>query len=59
MQGDGEGLDEGAGVVGYVVGQLVAVVCGVVDEFGEGAVDVGEYLCGGAELEGRADVVAA
>jgi hypothetical protein len=59
VQADGEGLDEGAAGVGDALRKLVAEVGGVVGEFHEGAVEMGEELGAAAELHVRADVVAA
>lgn len=59
MQGDGEGLGEGAQLEGDPRGQLVAVGGRVGDLLLEGALGVGEALCRGAEGHGAADVVAA
>lgn len=59
VQGDGEGLGEGAQLEGHAGGQLVAVGGRVGDLLLEGALGVGEALCRGAEGHGAADVVAA
>lgn len=59
VQGDGEGLGEGAQLEGHAVGQPVAVGGRVGDLLLEGALGVGEALCRGAEGHGAADVVAA
>lgn len=59
VQGDGQGLCEGAELEGDAVGQLVAVGGRVCDLLLEGALGVGEALCRGAEGHLPADVVAA
>ena len=59
VQGDGEGLGEGAQLEGNPLGQLVAVRGRVGDLLLEGALGVGEALCRGAEGHLPADVVAA
>ena len=59
VQGDGEGLGEGAQLEGHALGQLVAVGGRVGDLLLEGALGVGEGLGRGAEGHLPADVVAA
>lgn len=59
VQGDGQGLGEGAQLEGHALGQLVAVGGRVGDLLLEGALGVGEALCRGAEGHLPADVVAA
>lgn len=59
VEGDGEGLDEGALLEGDGRGKLVTPAGRVVDALLECALGMGESLCRGAEVHAPADVVAA
>lgn len=59
MEADGQRLDEGAAGEGDVVWEFVAHGFRVGGELHEGAVEMGEDLCGAAKAHLRAEVVSA